>query len=293
MSGFLALAPSIASGTTPKKQGRNKIPQSGLFASASECIPERPNTAAVDQTDDRSSLPGSDADCQQQPCRSLTPVGLRHAPLVLVLGMPKCGTTSLNKAFISAGLRSVHWALGAGIDARADKQLRERGLDADRRLISKLMRSAAMQDLPPLAHLPEDVNAVAEMNGLFWVNRQARQAEGYFPQMSLLEDLLSYYPAAHFILNIRDHKQWVKSVDKHNDLRDRFVCADLPGLPSGAGAQDDELIGWVEAHHQRVQKLLGARNSRLLVFDLDRHGEPELSAFLGRKVVWGHHNWTR
>jgi len=213
-------------------------------------------------------------------------------PLVLVLGLPKCGTTSLHEAFRSVGYESVHWALNAGKDVSADKQLRLWGVDADRRLIARLMHRAASQGLPPLALLPPGVDAVAEMNGLFWADKHAWVAEGHFPQMSLLEQLVLHYPDARFILNIREHRRWVKSVDQHNDLRRRLVCADLPGLPRGVGKLDDELIAWVDAHHRRVQALLSHHGARLLVFDIERHGEPELSAFLGAAVTWACHNAT-
>lgn len=224
--------------------------------------------------------------------RAAPPLAPRRQPLVLVLGMPKCGTTSLHEAFLSAGFQSVHWALGAGKDSHADKQLRLWGIDAERRLVAALVRRAASQGLPPLACLPEEIDAVAEMNGLFWIDKRARLVDSFFPQMSLLEHILLHYPHAHFILNLRDHGRWVKSVDGHNDMRQRLVCADLPGLPSGAGAVDEELIGWVAAHHDRVQRLLSSRGAKLLVFDIEQHGERELSCFLGRPVRWGHHNTT-
>uniref|UniRef100_A0A7S4Q4P6 Sulfotransferase domain-containing protein n=1 Tax=Alexandrium monilatum TaxID=311494 RepID=A0A7S4Q4P6_9DINO len=214
----------------------------------------------------------------------------RPRQLVLVLGMPKCGTTSLHEAFRSAGLDSVHWALGTGEDLRADRELRLWGVDADRRLIGRLMERAAAQGLPPLSGLPHHVDAVAEMNGLVWGPRGTVQA--HFPQISLLEELAAHYPYAHFILNVRDHRRWVRSVDSHNDLRKRLVYADLPGLPPGAGARDDELIGWVAAHHERVRARLGGGRARLLVFDIEHHGAEELVAFLGRRVAWGQHNAT-
>lgn len=204
--------------------------------------------------------------------------------------MPKCGTTSLHEAFNSAGLSSVHWALGAGEDLRADKELRIWGVGAEKRLVARLMHRAASQGLPPLALLPSSLDAVAEMNGLYWGQRG--HAEGYFPQMSLLEELVSHYPFAHFILNVRNHRRWVSSVNSHNDLRQRLVSANLPGLPPKAGARDDELIAWVDAHHERVKARLTRERFRLLVFDIECHGERELSAFLGLRVDWGVHNAT-
>lgn len=40
---------------------------------------------------------------------------------MVVLGLPKCGTTSLNDAFVAAGLRSVHWALDVGKNSKNDR----------------------------------------------------------------------------------------------------------------------------------------------------------------------------
>jgi len=202
---------------------------------------------------------------------------------VLVLGLPKCGTTSLHEAFKSIGLTSVHWALRAGEDLSADKQLRLHGVGADERLIARLMQRAAAENKAPLAHLPPTVNAVAEMNGLYWTDGGA---EGFFPQMSLLEELVRWYPDAHYILNVRPIRNWIASVNSHNDMRQRLASAELPGLPRGAGYDDGELRDWVGRHHDRVQQVLSKKRARLLVFDIEQHGERELSTFLGRRVTW-------
>merc|ERR1740123_1260423 len=82
---------------------------------------------------------------------------LGERPLVLVLGLPKCGTTSLHEAFKSAGFNSVHWALRVGEDRRADVNLRKYGQDADKRMIARLIYHAAQRELPPLSYLPGDI----------------------------------------------------------------------------------------------------------------------------------------
>ena len=85
----------------------------------------------------------------------------------------------------------------------------------------------------------------------------------------------------------------MRSVDQHNDLRQRMVWADLPGLPYGVGSRDDELIASVEHHYARVQHVLSQAGAKLFLFDIERHGAEELSAFLGCPVQWGCHNATR
>jgi len=306
-----------------EKQGKNKIPRwalavevpdgypgraeaaapvtAGTGAASSQrptqqrCAPPRPPLAECEEREAEAAGAAGAARCPEDH-HVWTPQAqphTQHRPLALVLGMPKCGTTSLHEAFRSAGLESVHWALRAGEDLRADRELRQRGVDAGNRLVARLMQRAASEGLPPLALLPEHVDAVAEMNGLYWADQRAGVAEGYFPQMSLLEELILHYPFAHFVLNVRDHRRWARSVDGHNDLRKRLIAADLPGLPRGVGAKDEDLIGWAAGHHERVRALLGHARVRLLVFDLERHGEKQLSTFLGRRVTWGLHNVTR
>lgn len=74
---------------------------------------------------------------------------------VVVLGMPKCGTSSLHESFLRAGLRSVHWALDAGKNLQKDKQLRLRGEDAETRLVGCLVSQAMLRGLPPFELLGE------------------------------------------------------------------------------------------------------------------------------------------
>jgi hypothetical protein len=53
----------------------------------------------------------------------------------------------------------------------------------------------------------------------------------------------------HFISCIENSAQdWVKSVDKHNDMRERLIQADLPGTLSstGMGASQDCKLGGQE-----------------------------------------------
>jgi len=92
---------------------------------------------------------------------------------VFVLGLPKCGTTSLHHALESAGYVSVHWALGKG-----GYKLVNRGSGAEHRLVGKLMQRALAAGLEPLHFLPQGTNAVAQMDYLYW--DRAGHVLGYF-----------------------------------------------------------------------------------------------------------------
>ncbi|CAE7901116.1 unnamed protein product [Symbiodinium microadriaticum] len=211
--------------------------------------------------------------------------------LIFVLGMPKAGTTSLHEAFLRAGLSSVHWALDQGKNLSKDKQLRLWGDGSESRLVGRLIEQAVSEGKEPLAYLPQ-VEALAEMNGMFWKDKAKTTVQAYFPQMEHLERLLEAYPNAYFILNVRNLDDWVRSVNQHNDLRKRFVCADLPGLPPQKGAKDEELVEWVKAHQKRVLTLLPSRKANLLHFNIDLHGSDELSQFLQCPITWPHCNRT-
>lgn len=210
---------------------------------------------------------------------------------MLVLGLPKCGTTSLHHAFQSAGFNSVHWAVGQYANLTKDKELRLLGTDGQERLVCRLINEAVRMGEMPLARLPPGTNAVAEMNGVWWTKLN-KEAVGIFPQMSMLDLLMDSYPDAYYILNVRKEEDWVRSVDNHNDLRKRLVCADLPNLPRGVGATDEELISWAKDHHRRVRVKIQARGFKFLHFHLDHMGEEDLNRFLGRRVTWGRYNAT-
>ena len=227
--------------------------------------------------------------CETRLGRSVAPATRK---LVVALGMPNTGTTSLHEAFMSAGLYSVRWALDAGLDSKKDRQLRLWGKNSEHRLVGRLIEQAVSERKEPLAYLPY-VDALAEMSGMFWEDEHQTTVQAYFPQMVHLEALVEAYPHAYFILNVMDLAAWVESVNGHNDLRKRFECADLPGLPAGVGTKDEELTAWVAAHHERVLTLLPRRNVKLLHFNIDIHGSQELSDFLGCSVKWSRFNETK
>ena len=54
---------------------------------------------------------------------------------------------------------------------------------------------------------------------------------------------------------MRDVMAWIRSVGAHNDMRERMIKAELPGLPVGAGRDDGELTAWVQGHWAETQSL--------------------------------------
>lgn len=207
-------------------------------------------------------------------------------PPVFVVGLPKCGTTSLQHALESAGFGAVHCYAP-----------RPWGPSPEDRFIGPLMLKAVEQGRPPLALLPTWVNAVTQMD-CWWVNWEERapRAVAVFPQMAILEELDRAYPDAKFILNTRDVRRWLQSVNTYGRLREILIEADLPGLPRGVGMADSELESWFEEHSARVRRQFAGREGTSLLAvsleDDDSVIRKSLEKFLGTSLTWGHHNAT-
>jgi len=88
--------------------------------------------------------------------------------VVVVHGMPKTATTSLKIAFNSLGLPSGHWAIDRQHNDYRDYRLRSFGEVADARLVSRRIRRALREGLPPLALLPPGTRAVAQKDSAVW-----------------------------------------------------------------------------------------------------------------------------
>lgn len=181
------------------------------------------------------------------------------------------------------------------------------------RFVGQLMLRAVEQGKKPLALLPAWVNAVTQMD-CWWVDWEEKEKEeasaeeekernefeysaaALFPQMLILEELDKAYPNAKFILNMRDARGWLRSVDAYGRLREILEKADLPGLSRGKGGKDEELLEWFEGHSARVRRhFKGREGSSLLAFSLEEGNAAiaeRLEAFLGFPLEWGQHNAT-
>lgn len=237
---------------------------------------------------------------------------------VFVVGLPKCGTTSLQFALESAGYGAVH--------CYAPKPWGPEGAD---RFLGHLMMKAWGQGREPLHLLPNWVNAITQMD-CWWIEEEPVETEvatgnsdpdrplethkiqptaqdgtsrkfkkksyGLFPQITLLEELDTRYPDAKFILNVRETKEWLRSSKAYGCFWGVLVDADIPGLPHGVGADDQDLANWYESHIERVRCHFADRESskflEIALEEGDAAIRAHLEAFLGTEVVWGHHNAT-
>ena len=105
---------------------------------------------------------------------------------VLVVGMPKAGTTTINEYFKCGGAKVSHW----------------RCYNNEESLCGALIRDNIKSNRPALENTG-NYEVYAQLDG-----------DAYYPQMVALDEINNAYPNATFILNLRNVTNWANSV-KH------------------------------------------------------------------------------
>ena len=148
--------------------------------------------------------------------------------LVINLGFPKTGTTSLTSFLNSHGLNCAHWRVCIGgqcdfIGPTMFKQHRNR-------------------EFPLSAPQLTTFNCFSQMDYCGWLNRSKFQSRCYWPQFDMLEELFRRYPRARYILTSREPTKWLSSARQWGDLLDRIRYSRSEGLRYGAF--DEEILNW-------------------------------------------------
>ena len=215
---------------------------------------------------------------------------------VVVVGMPKAGTTSLAAYFRCGGLDVSHYECGdhhAKCGACIERAFEHRARD----VLGACGSYAAWAQM--------DFEGAPNTKGAEGLDGAKDRC--FFPQVEALEAIASTHPSATFVLNRReDYADWIRSVDDWGDMRARLRDCDITGLPAGAGGEGDDetLIAFAEAHADRVRRLFGNDRSESLdgrhhalvevVIDREDAGEVLEAAFgIDARRCWGQENEGR
>lgn len=188
---------------------------------------------------------------------------------IIVVGMPKCGTTSLADYFRCGNLRVSHH-------------------DCPGQPCGICVKSNAQNAVPLLQGCGEfEVYAQLDVDGIDGPDYC------YFPQIELLDGLLDNYPNATLVLNVRPVRHWIDSVNKWNNLRSRLVQCEITGLPSGHGAEDNEMELFFHKHVERVFKAVSRRHAqRFVLVDIESPYASHIleHSFRINRACWGKSN---
>ncbi len=194
----------------------------------------------------------------------------RREPAVryFVLGFPKSGTSTMEKAFERAGLRAAHWRVRQGY-------------------CGELIYRDFLAARGPL-HTLEGYDVIAQADVCLPATSPTGRSINYWPQLDfdVIRAIKKHHPTTKFILNTRDIAELISSIDRWSDLRQRMTMMDIPGLPIGVGSQDVELHDWIEGHYAACRSHFAACPD-YLEYDIDDQSAPrKLEDFTGVTLPW-------
>mmetsp|Transcript_26305 Transcript_26305/g.30306 ORF Transcript_26305/g.30306 Transcript_26305/m.30306 type:complete len:388 (-) Transcript_26305:335-1498(-) len=200
---------------------------------------------------------------------------------IIVMGMMKAGTTSVF-GYFKCGLLKQDQKFLTHYDCNPNIY---------NRTITR--KSCGYQ---MLINLRNNKNAFDRMDSFALYAEIDGQVEAgmYLPQWTNLHEIHQQFPRATFILNMRNPKQWIKSIDKWQDLRQRFIDLDLGhAFPKGAGKTDAELEAFYLLQAQKVRDFVKEFPSHELVeIDIGSEdtGQIMQDSFGITKDCWGIRN---
>ena len=197
--------------------------------------------------------------------------------VVVNLGLPKTGTTTLARALRRASLRT------------ADHRIRDSHASEDApagAYIAELMYDGYFTTGDPAARLT-GFQAISELSVL-------RDGKSLWPQtdFGIINALRTHHPGIKFLATWRDPFAISQSMLAWSNLgTTRIPAATIPGLPKGYGETTAERTRWINDHYAHLDAIFAGTDAYLRG-DSTRDDAPDRSsAFLGRKLPWwGHLN---
>ncbi|ETX28306.1 sulfotransferase [Roseivivax isoporae] len=200
--------------------------------------------------------------------------------VVVNLGLPKTGTTTLARALRRAGYRTADWKIRPRQTPRTELH------DA---FVARILYEDYFASGDPLARLG-GFSAITEMSAMVPPDHVL------WPQTDwgLIDAIRRHHPQARFLLSHRAAALTADSMVRWRNLgSQRLPKHGVPGLPAGFGHARGELARWIDAHAAFVRRVF-AGDPALLEFDVGDPGAPAaIGAHLGCSLPWwGHANRT-
>ncbi len=168
---------------------------------------------------------------------------------IILVGLPKCGTTSFHQFLQKLNFKSAHFRAGA------------------RYVVGETILKAKSENLPMLHYLTE-FDAITEMAR---VGKPIYGKSCYFPQAEDLQTLYEENQDALFILNSRAVEKHARSMQMfpyYGRLLQRFCPDYLPGNSSMTTIERYELF--ISEHNQRVRDFFASKpESKYVEFKIE------------------------
>lgn len=183
--------------------------------------------------------------------------------IVINLGLPKSGTTTLGTALAHAGYRVADWKVKG------------------KKSVGGLMYASYFQGKDPLWRM-RNFNAFSQIDIV-------RGGSNLWPQTDygLLMKIREYHPTVKFLLSYRDPAALSDSMMRWSNLgRRRLKIHAIPGLPLGYGGLGHQQIKWITGHYLFVRKVF-ENDPNFLEYDITDPKAPEkIGKFLNCHLPW-------
>lgn len=180
--------------------------------------------------------------------------------MILIVGLPKSGTTSFTKLFSNAGYKSVHWKISE-------------------RYIGKIIQQNKINNRRLLSGL-ENFDCITQMD--VCMDRE----NAYWPQITDYEELYHQNPDAIFILNKRDPSKVLSSFKRWKKYDKRLFTYN-PELINDK--TDSGFINFVEDHYNNIENFFYSKpEAKFIIFDIDKDSVEKLEKYIdlkGQKVL--------
>lgn len=202
---------------------------------------------------------------------------------IIIVGLPKAGTSTIQRFFRKARYKSGHWEVRTGKGWGRHKK----------NLIGVCMRKAVRENTPLLKSCG-NFDVWSQMD----VSEDNRTC--VFPQIEYLEQIHKESPNATFLLNRRDLDKWASSVtrwqglphhiDRKPPMSERLAQCKKLELPDQT---ESSLKNFHLQHVQRIRQFVKDHPSHaLLEIDIadQKAGKRMSTAFRQPEKFWGHAN---
>jgi hypothetical protein len=194
---------------------------------------------------------------------------------ILVVGMPKSGTTSIRDFFRCNGHNASHWKCAATEDNTDTSAAPSSGRRGGRTIRIEKPRSKFCAHVikdnidngrPPLLHTGNyEVYAQMDLELPDIAVKHGKPFACYMPQVNDLQALSDAYPHATFILNTRNASHWVHSLRTFMDFDEKLKTCDMTGFPAGYGDTDEEFETFFHQHSQHIRQFVKDHPTHTLV----------------------------
>jgi len=191
---------------------------------------------------------------------------------VIVIGLPKCGTSSIDYTLKNKNYITCHQYY----------KNNNSSILIDQSLKNNEPAFSRVENLIKKDHQNKDIKiGYAQLDF-------CNENYNIWPQLTHLNEMCDCYPDAYFILNYRDTNRHVRSIKNFFNFQQQLVMNNIVGLPIGKGANDEELANWINHINRDIKSFFSKTSLNFLELKIDdKSAKEKLQKFLDEgKIEW-------